>query len=206
MEENRERIKINPIFIIILVIQILFIILAVVTINGISGGGSDVAEVDINNYEGSEVENAENLDGVKGVSVKLTDEQKTMINSVLYDGVAKNNFDSVPSKDAVVRKGSLYNVYIDDLKVHMLNMSVDIEDLKQSYRVVYRWADEYPNRSIPTNIPVSAFCLYEDEMIYENFGCKDDYNGHGADMVVYGLLRYKLFERKSQCCRQSNYT
>lgn len=195
MELERRTIQINPILTILVIIQLLFIIFIVIAVSNILNDQNNVAKVDIDDYSdissGIVIDSTNDLDA--DTDFALDDTKKSVIGGILYDVVSLNNIDNIQNNKATIRQNSVHYAYIDDLQIYFLNFIVDLEDLGQSYRIVYRWADEYPNKSVPTNEPAMAFCLQSEELIYGDFNCKDSYNGHGTDLVVYDLLRYKEF-------------
>lgn len=195
MESEHKVYQINPIIAIAVFLQILFIIFIIVTINGVLNSQDDVAKIDIGNY--SSISDGVIIDNSDDINVetdfKLDDTKKSVIGGLIYQIALLNNVDNISNNKAAIRADSVHYEYIEDLKIYFLNFIVDLEDLGQSYRIVYRWADEYPNENVPTNEPAMAFCLHKDELIYENFNCKDSYNNYGESLVVYDLLRYKDF-------------
>ena len=195
MESEHKVYQINPIIAIAVFLQISFIIFIIVTINGVLNSQDDVAKIDIGNY--SSISDSVIIDNSDDINVetdfKLDDTKKSVIGGLIYQIALLNNVDNISNNKAAIRADSVHYEYIEDLKIYFLNFIVDLEDLGQSYRIVYRWSDEYPNENVPTNEPAMAFCLHEDELIYENFNCKDSYNNYGESLVVYDLLRYKDF-------------
>lgn len=195
MESEHKVYQINPIIAIAVFLQILFIIFIIVTINGVLNSQDDVAKIDIGNYssisDGVIIDNSDDIN--VETNYKLDDTKKSVIGGLIYQIALLNNVDNISNNKATIRADSVHYKYIEDLKIYFLNFIVDLEDLGQSYRIVYRWADEYPNENVPTNEPAMAFCVHEDELIYGDFNCKDDYNGHGEDLVVYLLLKNKKF-------------
>ncbi len=195
MESERRTIQINPILATLIVVQFLFIIFIVIAVSNILNDQNNVAKVDIDDYSdissGIVIDSTNDLDA--DTDFALDDTKKSVIGGILYDVVSLNNIDNIQNNKAIIRQNSVHYAYIYDLQIYFLNFIVDLEDLGQSYRIVYRWADEYPNKSVPTNEPAMAFCLHKDELIYENFNCKDSYNNYGESLVVYDLLRYKDF-------------
>lgn len=193
-ENSQKIVKISPGVAIAIGFQLLFLIFAGITIGSILSQKNEVAQIGVQGYSEHPEQNNEN-EKIKVVNMdsSLDGSKKTAINGVLYKIASLNNDVGISNRDGKIREGSAYSVYIEDLDLHFLNFIVDIEDLAQSYRIVYRWADKYPNKNVPTDDPVMAFCLDKDELIYGDFDCKDNYGGRGKDLVVYGVLRYKLF-------------
>lgn len=195
MELERRTIQINPILTILVIIQLLFIIFIVIAVSNILNDQNNVAKVDIDDYSdissGIVIDSTNDLDA--DTDFALDDTKKSVIGGILYDVVSLNNIDNIQNNKATIRQNSVHYAYIDDLQIYFLNFIVDLEDLGQSYHIVYRWADEYPNENVPTNEPAIAFCPQEHELTYGDFGCKDNYDGDAQSLVVYDLLRYKEF-------------
>ena len=194
MEGDQKNKNINPVVVVVVLLQLIFMILAGITIGSILSRKVEVAKIGVQGYSSAQSEK-EDDEKVKVVNLdgSLDETKKAVIGGVLYKVAVLNNGVGISNRDGKVREGSVYSVYIEDLDLYFLNFIVDIEELKQSYRVVYRWTDNYPNKSAPADDPAMAFCLDDDELVYGGFDCKDDYSGHGKDLVVYGVLRYKLF-------------
>lgn len=190
--ERGEKKQIKPVVLVIMIFEIVFVVFVVLTIRNLMQKNAEVPNISIDNYS---VIPELLVVGEKnsGATFELDETKKSVIESVLYDEILFNSVGNIYNGGAKIRDGSAYNVYINELNIYVLNFIVDIEDLEQSYRVVYRWTDKYPNENIPQNVPGLAFCLDKDELIYGDFGCKDGYNGHGADTVVYDLLKNKTF-------------
>ena len=191
MEQGRKK-QIKPAVVAIAIFEIIFVIFVVLTIRNLMQKNVEVPNISIDNYSAIPELSVVGGDN-SGVAFELDETKKSVIESVLYDEILFNSVGNIYNGGAKIRAGSAYNVYISELDVYVLNFIVDIEDLRQSYRVVYRWADKYPNENIPQNLPGLAFCPDEDELIYGDFGCKDKYDGYGAGTVVYDLLQNKTF-------------
>ncbi len=190
--DQGEKKQIKPVVAVIVIFEIIFVVFVVLTIRNLMQKNVEVPNISIDNYSAIPELSVVGGDN-SGVAFELDETKKSVIESVLYDEILFNSVGNIYNGGAKIRAGSAYNMYISELDVYMLNFIVDIEDLRQSYRVVYRWTDKYPNENIPQNVPGLAFCLDEDELIYGDFGCKDGYNGYGADTVVYDLLKNKTF-------------
>ena len=190
--DQGEKKQIKPVAAVIVIFEIIFVVFVVLTIRNLMQKNVEVPNISIDNYSAIPELSVVGGDN-SGVAFELDETKKSVVESVLYDEILFNSVGNIYNGGAKIRVGSAYNVYISELDVYMLNFIVDIEGLGQSYRVVYRWTDKYPNENIPQNVPGLAFCLDEDELIYGDFGCKDKYDGYGADTVAYGLLQNKTF-------------
>ena len=175
--------KINPIIITVIIFQLIFTILGIVTLNDLLSNKSEVAKIGIENY--SSVPNLS--------AFGLDDTKKSVIEGSLSRIVALNTTESVPKYNAKVREGSAYSLYAKDIDIHYLNLIIDRDDLKQSYRLIYRYADSYPNPSAPENDPAIFFCLDESELIYGDFNCSDNYPKNIKDRILYEMVKRKTF-------------
>lgn len=193
MEKGKYYSK-SLLFIVAIVFEVVFVVFVIITVVGIlKKNDVEVAKLKIENYsaipEGRVIGSKNN-----GVSVnfELNETKKSMIESTLYDEVLLNNNGGIYNS-VKIREGSAYYVYISELDVYLLNFLIDIDELKQSYRLIYRWADRYPNENIAQNVSVLSYCPDEDELINGDFKCKDAYNGRGNDIVVHDILLNKTF-------------
>lgn len=202
MDGNKDYIAINYPLLFAILFQMIFIIFGIVTIKNLLSAKPNIPKISINNY--SEIAETSIL-GQTNKEINKTlfssTENKSLVESVLYNITLLNtNGSNITKKDAIIRGGSVRNVFISNLNIYLLNMIVDIEETGQSYRIVYRWTDNYPNRNVPVNGPAMAFCLHENELIYGSFNCKDEYNNHGIDTVFRDLTRdypFKTFSIKA---------
>lgn len=202
MDDNKDYIAINYPVVFVILLQIIFIIFGVITIKNLLSTKPNIPKVSIDNY--SEIAETTIL-GQTSKEINKTlfssAENKSLVESVLYNITLLNtNGSNITKKDAIIRDGSVHNVYISDLNIYLLNMIIDVQEIGQSYRIVYRWTDNYPNRNVPVNGPAMAFCLHESELIYDNFNCKDEYNNRGINTVFRDLTRdypFKTFSIKT---------
>lgn len=175
--------KTNHIIAIAIIAQIVFLVFAIITLKNLLSTDSEVAKIGINNYSSVPNLSAFNLDDTK----------KSVIEGSLNQIVALNTTGSVSKYNAKIREGSAYSLYVKDIDIHYLNLIIDLDDLKQSYRLIYRYADSYPNPSAPENDPAIFFCLDESELIYGEFNCSDNYPKNIKDRVLYEMVKRKTF-------------
>lgn len=173
--------KINPAILIACVFQIIFMVVAGTIIYNSLTPKVEVAKIGIDNYSSVDL------------NLNLTDTQKSVIEGQLASIVALNNADNTLSYGAEIRAGSTHDVFIDNYNIHFLSSLIDIKELGQSYRVIYRWADQYPNPNVPINYSTMIFCPHKNELIYADFDCHDNFNGRGAEIVLYQLLYNQPF-------------
>lgn len=192
MVEKAKKIN-TPILVGLVLFEIVFVFFLIMTIRQFFKRDTEVVKAGISNYSVLLEEGTVGEDG-KNLKLGLDETQKSIIEGVLYDEISLNHIGNVGNQNAKIRDdNSVYYVYIKDLNIYFINFIVDIEDLRQSYRVVYRWSDDPQNENIPQNVPALAFCLEENELKYGDFKCKDKYGGYGKDIVVHDLLKNKIF-------------
>ena len=188
--DNKAPLEINYPVLFVILFQIVFIIFGIITIKNFLNEKTSVPRINISNY--SDISDTKVLgqdNGEVNKSFFSNDEKKSVIESAVYDIVLSNtNGNNIEKNSAKIRTDSIHNVYIADLHYYLLNFIVDLEDIGQSYRVVYRKTSDYP---------AIAFCLHEEELIYGKFDCKDKYDNYGADIVVHGLMQGHAFSNFS---------
>lgn len=193
--ENSPNIKINPMIASAVVVQIIFMVLATISlVNILNNNEPVIAKVSVDDYSAVNTTKTSSESSSKTPPM-IDDTKKSVIESELFDTVALNLSDTqnIQNFGAKIREGSVVNTYLNEAKAYLLNFIVDLPDLQQSYRIVYRWADSYPNKFVPSNYPVAAFCLASRDLIYGDFNCQDDYSGLGDDQVVQSLLENHTF-------------
>ena len=195
MENNQTILRINPAIAIAAVLQLIFIVFAGVTIHNLLNSNTGAPEIKISNYsaipDGKIISNEPS--SIRGIDFTLDDTAKHTIGSTIYNAVLINDKGSVSNHGAKIREGSARHAYIEDLSAYFLNFIVDIEDLGQSYHFTWLGDSSFSGQNLPEVTFLMAFCPREDELVYGNFDCKDEYDGQGLDIVVYNLLRYKMF-------------
>ncbi len=188
--EEKPKLRIDPLKAVLVCLQLAFTVFAVISFKQILEKKSVMARMAVENY--GEIQrtavDTEKLDS-------LDDMQKAALEGALYDIIALNSPSgtNIPNSGAKIREGSMINRYLPEFDAYFLNFLVDIEELGQSYRVVYRWAEEYPNDIVPIDDPLVAFCPRKEELIYGDFGCQDEFNGNGEDRMAYEMIKKKTF-------------
>lgn len=193
MENNQNALRINPIITIVVILQLIFIIFAGITIRNLLSYSMGAPEIKINNYsaipDGEILSNNNILSNNQGLDFALNDADKHTIESTIYDAVLLNDKGSIANRGAKIREGSARHVYIKNLSAFFLDFIVDIEDIGQSYHFAWLGGGDSSGQNLPEVVFLMAFCPKEDELIYGDFSCKDEYNGHGLDIVAYNLIR-----------------
>lgn len=199
MDGDKTLLKVNYPILFVMLLQIIFIIFGIITINNMLNKKPSVPKISIDNYSViPETTIIGQTDKEINKTVFFSDENKSLLEGILYNIVILNtDGDNIEKEHAIIREGSVHNTYIGELDVYLLNMVIDLEEIGQSYRIAYRWTNNYPNKSVPANNPAMAFCLNKNELIYGGFVCKDEYNNYGADIVVHDLMQYCTFNNFS---------
>lgn len=200
MENNQNNYHINPIIAIAVILQLVFMIFAVITIHNLLEPKTEFPEIKIDDYsaipDGKIINEFGQALAIQDIEFDSNNGVKNAIGQTIYNVVTLNNKGNIPNNGAKIREGSAHYVYIEDSNTYFLGFIVDIEDLKQSYRFAWLQPTD-PSGQIMIKKVMMAFCLKEDEMIYGNFDCKDNYNGHGLDIVTYNLIRDHSFSNFS---------
>ena len=121
------------------------------------------------------------------------------IEEVLYEAVSFDMDDSqnVSIYGAGVREGSLKSVYFEDISSNYESIIVDIPDVQGSYRIYYEKSDERTRNGALNEraAEVIVTCLSDyDEKIYDNYKCRDKFDGLGHGVIVQEYLNYNNFE------------
>lgn len=185
--QNDSSPKINPFIALAVVFQFIFIVFAIVTLNNLLAPNNKSPIVKIDDY--AAVSNSATLEGSLG---DIQDDHKSIIGTTIYNIAALNTSQNINSFGAKIRDDSVSNIYIDELGMHYMHFIVDIEDLGQSYQVVYRWVENPPDDIDVKDIPlVTAFCPKSEDLIYGDFNCQDSYSGNAEAQIIYETLQYK---------------
>lgn len=186
--------RISPIVIIAVFCEMIFLILAGVAIHDILAVQPDPLGVKIDDYT-----SLANTARLEGSIANFDDNRRSIIEDALYYTVARNNpGTSVATFGATIRDNSLVNTYIDDLDTPYLNFLVDIPSLQQSYRVIY-YHSTFSTAVITSDsiAEVAVLCPKDNELIYGDFDCQDDYRHNGEDNILAQFIGSKLFSNFS---------
>ncbi|MBQ3352759.1 hypothetical protein IJG89_00175 [Candidatus Saccharibacteria bacterium] len=178
---NEQKVRVDPIKIAAVIIQVLFIIVAIVSIRQILEPKRIMLEVDVA--------------GLNQEVPGLPDFGRDEIEFYVYRAVSHNNPTNQVIKNGFsIREGSLISKYYEDANINYVNFIVDIPSIEQSYRAAYVWSDKKNNEYISPNVNVAVTCLNEDEMIYDDFGCKNDsmYSAQTVVALIMRAINYRL--------------
>lgn len=129
----------------------------------------------------------------------LPDDRKASISAYLYDTVKKNSNQSITVAEigeAIIRENSNSQVFNSEAKVFNGSFIVDIEKIKQSYKIEYVYSSD-KNSDQLGGYEVLVLCLPSDKLIYGSFDCKELFeDSEGIDPIVtalpYSTLSYEI--------------
>lgn len=186
---DRQKKSINPLLIGGILVALAMIILAVISLMSIFR----------TNPYGNEIR----IDNLTKEYPDLPRERQDLIYNQLYDMVAENLSSEaeseIPKSGALVREGSAEANYDSETKIHYGNFIVDIEAVKQSYRVQFEWSGVSNNQELG-GYPAIVLCLPEYLQIYDNVGkCRNAFaevyswqNEFQIDYSFGGNTSYKI--------------
>ncbi|MDR2063561.1 MAG: hypothetical protein LBQ02_02095 [Candidatus Nomurabacteria bacterium] len=105
-------------------------------------------------------------------------QNKDSVNFIQHDllvAIQRNSSATIKNKsikDVFVRDSSFSQTYDDVYDVHSVEFIVDIESIKQSYKVSYQWS-EIENNDHLSEYGTMVLCLPASQLIYGDFDCKD---------------------------------
>lgn len=122
----------------------------------------------------------------------LPKDSADVIEQSLYSAIKLNGgtLTSLSESDAQIRADSLVNIYFDKVNMHYVNFIVDIPSIEQSYQVFREWSDDPSNPNYLVNRSTMVMCPLEEQKIYPDFNCHDDYDYNGQSIVVSEFIYY----------------
>ncbi|MCR5699972.1 MAG: hypothetical protein K6G49_00865 [Candidatus Saccharibacteria bacterium] len=183
----------NPVLVSIFVLlQIIFVILLIFVIKNLNTSTFEESNLPVSNLK-------QDLQDLPENSVET-------IQTALYDAVATNQgtLNSIEDSDARVREGTLVNLYFEKQNMHYVNVIIDIPSIQQSYQIFNEWSDNPTNQFYMLNMATMAMCLSKDQIIYQDFNCKDKYNQKGQNIVTAEFLKYFTFNQFTPILRNSD--
>ena len=173
--ENYDKPIINYRTIVFFIFQFIFIILMIVMFSNLNA-----PEV-INT--GIEIDGLSNING-------LSSEDQTTIRHKLYEAVAFNSeTNNIPESGAIIRDGSLINNFYEDFDMNYLSFIVDLSNVEQSYRIYYEWSNDENNQYVSPDDAGAVMCVDDDEIIYDEFNCKN--NDKYYKNVIVNRMAYR---------------
>lgn len=104
-----------------------------------------------------------------------SDTRDTLFES-LYNIAKENTSDEIPSSGAMVRNSSFNSTYDGEDKATYVSFIVDIEKIRQSYLVQYEWSKDNSTDNLSSTSVVISCLTKEEDIIYPDFKCKDDFS------------------------------
>ena len=185
----------NHLLAIFIFLQIVFLILVGVVIYNFNQPKVEVPKKGISNFDaipsGEVISyNEDTKANNSRINFNLGDDKKSVIEGELYRTIALNLPESTADYGGKIREGSARQYYFKDQDFYFVNFIVDFEDIGQSYRVIHRWTENYPNQNVPPNNGYMVFCLPKSELIYGEFNCQDQHEDYVLNMIVGQTLPY----------------
>lgn len=122
----------------------------------------------------------------------LPNDYKNLFSAMLFEAVKVNLPDVKPGdiNGGTIREGSDTQQEVTTGRQYAGSFIVDIESVKQSYRVQYEYSSN-PGDGFSSGYPLLVSCLEKDELIYGDFNCKDKQteNSQETDPII-GILPY----------------
>lgn len=104
---------------------------------------------------------------------------KNNIYEAVYRAVETNSDKDVASislMNATLRENTFKETYNKNTSVYSGEFIVDIEEVKQSYRIYYDWTSNNKSSTLISSYGASATCLKMSDMIYPFFKCTNAYD------------------------------
>lgn len=134
-----------------------------------------------------------NISGFDKYISNMPADRKSAINSSLYNiiesNLKSNKFDI---KDAIIRESSVKDNYNNSTNINSGSFIVDIPSIKHSYLISYEWSSDSNNINM-SGYGAIASCLPINELIYDDFNCKDDFNQYKTQADP--ILNYLPYEK-----------
>jgi uncharacterized protein YxeA len=115
---------------------------------------------------------------VKNVSSDMRDATESYLYNIVKEN-KESSFDASTVDDARIRDNSESQDFSKSENVYSGEFIVDMESIRQSYRVQYSYSSDENNIHVGGN-PVVISCLDEDQLKYGAFDCKDFVSGQAA--------------------------
>ncbi len=124
------------------------------------------------------------IDNFSDIFPNAPEDTRDSVFAGLYGIVEKNmeNSDSslMPESGALIRDGSWSNQYDEEQNLHIGKFIVDIDSVKQSYSGYFKWSNDKNNPYFYGNY-VGFNCISEQDKIYEDFVCIDQYSDSSVE-------------------------
>lgn len=167
----------------LLILQIIYIIIVGVIIKNVLLVSPVMPEITF--------VNGELLMAISGLPV----DAKTYIERALYSTVARNVEinDDVVTGGAMIREQTMTYAFFDKIDVNYIYFIADIPNLNQTYQIKYEWSNNPFDTNLSINNRLMVMCPNEEQLSYDGFECKDDYNQNGDSLIMYEYISKNSF-------------
>lgn len=182
--QTDSRIKINIPTAIFIIIQVVFIIFLAISIPRL------FQPSEINDEDPSRVPVAK-INNFSSIIPENYTGYLQGIETTLFALILRNSpdMDISTSVDAVIRDNSVKNIYFKDQNINYISAIIDIPEIRQSYWFYNEYSDEEPNQYVDYYKSYRIFCLDNtQEIIYQDFSCKDDFGLAGKYELVSDFI------------------
>ena len=167
MEKEENGLKINWKMGVIFVLGLAFVVLGCILLKRINS--EDL-------YEGKFIV----IDNLSQSAKKITAGESKQVYFQLYEAVSQNLPEDqlIPRKGAKVRKESVKLSKNNSNEQYSFSALVDIEEISQSYRVVFNY-----NNGDNDRVDINVYCPLEKELIYGDFGCELEFSQNDTERL-----------------------
>ena len=153
--------KIKPIYIYIISAVLIFIIITAIILSTIFS----------NPYLGKQTNIANLSEYTRGL--KSDKETVERIKYNLYEAITRNtpNIDATKLSDVLIRDKTFSQDYNEETKVFSVKYIVDIDSIKQTYRIAYEWSEDKNAQLNEWGTYVK--CPTKEQLKYADFNCND---------------------------------
>jgi len=127
----------------------------------------------------------------------ISSDSRYKLESILYETVKYNGNNPDKTSGVVIREGSEKQSFENENKLYTGTFIIDIQSIKQSYRVNYR-ETQLADKTIEGGYALTIVCLDSKDLIFGDFKCKDIYSVDKIDRdpildrLPYETLNYSI--------------
>ncbi len=168
MEQNRESNPKNIKILALLIVATIVIIFSILSLQRLFRNNPYGKEIKIDNF--NEYYN------------EAPQTQRDITFNQLYEAVLDNGTpeDKIPKSGAIIRSNTAQLEHSNEGYSYYGSFIVDIPEIRQSYRIQITWTTSKNDNSTASDFPALVTCLKPDEIIYEDFICKDAFTEETA--------------------------
>ena len=171
----------------VFIIITIFIFIVFIYQNNRNPYGNELQIVNLNNYTKNKPYN-------KDVVYFIKHSLYNTVSDNLDKDIKSNSID-----DILIRDKTFSQTFTEKNRLHSIKFIIDIQSLKQSYRVSYQWMDNLEWSRDLDEYGTMVTCLdKEEEIIYKDFKCKDGLSGQNivldpiVEYLPYSTPNYKI--------------